>query len=393
MSGDHARDLVVSFAFVPFADTAAVVAAKRVREAGRPVDVIQNAMSSKRTTDPGLDQITGDLVRRRAVLRTPTLFSSWKGVPGFTKPGLKQALEWDADGPGYERVYSRAHWVPSHFLAAAFTVRRPHVRWTAEFSDPLALYVDARERFTQVEDGPLLQELGAAVREAGFTPPGDNLFTWVEALPFALADELVFTNANQRDLMLGRVTDPALRARAEERATVSPHPTLPPEFYRLTDPASELEPGRVHLGYFGNFYATRGLGTVLTALAALPPQDRDRLQLNVFTTKPDELQEAVAAAGLGGTGAVRAHPFVGFLDFLALSTRMDVLLINDAVTKGTFEVNPFLPSKWSDYLGSGRPIWGIVEPGSPLSTQRLDHRTPVNHVTAAMQVLTRLARA
>lgn len=98
-------------------------------------------------------------------------------------------------------------------------------------------------------------------------------------------------------------------------------------------------------------------------------------------------------AGLGGTGAVRAHPFVGFLDFLALSTRMDVLLINDAVTKGTFEVNPFLPSKWSDYLGSGRPIWGIVEPGSPLSTQRLDHRTPVNHVTAAMQVLTRLARA
>lgn len=388
-----ARDLVVAFAFVPFVDTAAVVAAKRVREAGRPVDVIQNEMSTKRATDPTLDQIAGGLVRRRAMLRTPTLFSSWKGVPGFTEPGLAQALEWDADGPGYDRVYSRAHWVPSHFLAAQFTVRRPQVRWTAEFSDPLSLYVDARERFTQVEDGPLLEELGGAVRAAGFDPPGGNLFTWVETLPYALADELVFTNDNQRDLMLGRIADPALAARARERASVRPHPTLPPEFYQLTDPRFDLEPGRVHLGYFGNFYATRGLGTVLTALRELPAEVRDRLQLNVFTAQPADLEGAVRDAGLGDTGTVRARPFVGYLDFLALSTRMDALLLNDAVTSGTFAANPFLPSKWSDYRGSGRPVWGIVEHGSPLSTRPLDHRTPVNHVTAAMQVLTRLARA
>lgn len=394
--GEHAeaaRDLVIAFAFPPFADTAAVVAAKRVREAGRPVDVIQNVMSGKRSVDPSLDQIAGDLVRRRAKLRTPTLFSSWKGVPGFTEPGLEQALEWDADGPGYERVYSRAHWVPSHFLAAQFTARRPHVRWTAEFSDPLSLYVDARERFTRVQDGPLLQELRDAVRAAGFDPPGDNLFSWVEALPYALADELVFTNGNQRDLMLGRIADPELEARARERASVRPHPTLPEEFYRLTDPELELAPGRLHIGYFGNFYATRGLGTVLTALAALPGDVRDRLTLNVFTSSPADLEAAVTAAGLGRTGVVRARPFVDYLDFLALSTRMDVLLLNDAVTAGTFAVNPFLPSKWSDYLGSGRPVWGIVEHGSPLSARRLDHRTPVNHVTATMQVLTHLARS
>lgn len=395
MSGDRgsgAQDLVIAFAFPPFADTAAVVAAKRVREAGRPVDVIQNVMSGKRSVDPSLDQIAGDLVRRRAKLRTPTLFSSWKGIPGFTEPGLAQALEWDADGPGYQRVYSRAHWVPSHFLAAQFKALRQQVQWTAEFSDPLSLYVDARERFTQVEDGPLIGQLGAAVRAAGFDPPGDNLFSWVEALPYALADELVFTNDNQRDLMLGRIADRALAARARERATVRPHPTLPTQFYRLTDPEVELSPGRVHIGYFGNFYATRGLDTVLTALRALATPVRERVQLQVFTSDPAALQTAVQAAGLGDTDTVRAHPFVGYLDFLALSTRMDVLLINDAVTDGTFTVNPFLPSKWSDYLGSGRPVWGIVEEGSPLSARPLDHRTPVNHVTAMMQVLTRLAR-
>ena len=189
--------------------------------------------------------------------------------------------------------------------------------------------------------------------------------------------------------MVEAVTDPALRERVLQVAQVSPHPTLEPDFYGLADPVYPLEPGRRHLGYFGNFYATRGMGTVLDALEVLPPDLRARICLHVFAGKPQELLAEVARRGL--QDVVKAGPFVGFLDFLALCRRMDVLLVNDAETSADLPENPFLPSKWSDYRGSGSAVWGIVEPGSTLDGQDLTYRSPVAHTTAALQVLSRIA--
>lgn len=384
-----ARDLVLSFAFTPFVDTAAIVAAKRVLERGRPVDLISNDLSSQRDQDPALEQIAGSLVRRRHMVEAPAYFSSWKAVRGFVSAGLPQALAWDADGPGYERLYSRAHWIPSHVLAARFKSERPHVHWTAEFSDPLSVYVDASTRHTPIVEDDVAQRLADDLRGAGFDPPGDNLFDWVEHLAYALADEVLFTNPHQRDLMVDRIRDPLLAQRVRERAVVRAHPTLPPDFYRLREPTVDLEPGRRHIGYFGNFYATRGMGTILTALNALPEDLRSRLALHVFTGQ-QELQDQVEARGVGDV--VRVSPYLGYLDFLALCTQMDVLLVNDASTKGVFPRNPYLPSKWSDYRGSGTRVWGVVESGSVLDSAPLDFRSPVRHVSAAMQVLAQIAR-
>lgn len=228
------------------------------------------------------------------------------------------------------------------------------------------------------------------MREAGFEPPtARNVYEWAEVVAFALADELLFTNVHQRDLMVQAVPDPALRERILERATVSPHPTLGPEFYELGTPDYPLEPGRRHIAYFGNFYATRGMSTVLEALEALPQELRDRVCLHVFAGKPDQLLGQVRQRGL--QDVVRAGPFVDFLDFLALCRAMDVLLVNDAQTSSLLTANPFLPSKWSDYKGSGTPVWGIVEPGSILSSQDLAYRSPVGYTSAAVQVLAQIA--
>lgn len=390
LAPSRAADLVVSYCFPPFVDTAAIVAAKRVRETGRPVDVIQNEMTPERTTDPGLARIADDLVVRRAQIDSATYFSAWKAVVRWTELGLQQALAWDREGPGYERMYSRAHFAASHVLAARFKLLRPGVRWQAEFSDPLSHDVRGQVRHAQAAEDALLTTLGAGLRRAGFAPPtSGNVFEWAEVLPFALADELLFTNVHQRDLMVEAVTDPALRERILQVGTVSPHPTLPPEFYELADPELTLEPGRRHLGYFGNFYATRGMDTVLDALEVLPQHQRDRLCLHVFAGKPADLLAEVERRGL--QDVVRAGPFVGFLDFLALCRRMDVLLVNDAVTSGLLSANPFLPSKWSDYRGSGTPVWGIVESGSVLDEQDLAYRSPVGFTSAAVQVLAQIA--
>lgn len=385
-----ARDLVVAYCFPPYADTSSVVAAKRVREAGRPVDVLLNALGSMRRRDVTLDRIAGDLVVRRHEVPSPSHFASFSSMSRFAALGLQQALAWDREGPGYERLYSRAQLAASHLLAARFALLRPELEWTAEFSDPLSLDSDGRPRRSGTAPGVLLRKLSEGFAAAGLRVPATtNALQWAELVAYAFAHRIIFTNPHQRDLMLSRVEDDGLRERAERRAEVSPHPTLPPEFYALHDPELRLDPAVRHLAYFGNFYASRGLGTVLAALDGLPEALRDRLHLHVFAPDRSALDAEVERRGLGRW--VSGRPFVGYLDFLALTRRMDVLVVNDAVTASTFAANPYLPSKWSDYRGSGRPVWGLVEPGSCLDREPLTHRSPTEHVTAAVQVLARLA--
>lgn len=387
---ERVRDLVVSYCFPPFADTASIVAAKRVRQTGRPVDVIQNAMDALRPRDVRLGEIAGSLVRRQVMVPTLTRFSSWASIRDFTEEGLQHALAWDRNRGGYEHLYSRAQFAASHFLAARFVLDRPSVSWTAEFSDPLSHDVTGAVRFAPVVSDALLSRLREGLRARGVTPPDSgNVYEWSELLAFGLADRVMFTNDHQRTFMLNALQDDDLAQSVEMRSVVMPHPTPDPEFYEFASPELDLDPARRNIAYFGNFYVTRGMGTVLDALAALPAAIRSVLALHVFANRTGELEKAVATRGLEDT--VRVTPFVEYLDFLALTRRFDCLLVNDATTPAALGLNPFLPSKWSDYHGSGTAVWGMVEAGSALSTQPLDYCSPVEHTSGAVQVLARIA--
>jgi hypothetical protein len=133
-------------------------------------------------------------------------------------------------------------------------------------------------------------------------------------------------------------------------------------------------------------YATRGLQVVLAAVARLTPAVGAGLRIHVFTTEPADVDRL--AAELAVTASVRASPYVGYLEFLRLSTAFDCLIVNDAITGGSHTLNPYLPSKVSDYRGSAAPVWGLVEQGSPLSRQSLDFVSTLGDVAAAAEVLT-----
>ncbi|WP_440900837.1 hypothetical protein, partial [Actinosynnema sp.] len=193
------RGLVVSYCFPPYADAASVVAAKRVRDHGLPVDVVQNRMDRLRRRDPLLGAIAGPFVRRQVLIPTPSAFSSWRSVRDFTEEGLQHALTWDRDRGGYEHLYSRAQFAASQVLAARFVLARTAVRWTAEFSDPLSHDVTGAVRFSPVDDDALLHVLGEGLRARGVRPPtSGNVFEWSEVLALALADTVLFTNEHQR---------------------------------------------------------------------------------------------------------------------------------------------------------------------------------------------------
>jgi hypothetical protein len=385
------RGLAIVYAFPPYADTSAVVSAKRIRERGRVVDVVYNAMDSIRSTDDTLRRISGPFVGDETAVHTPTYFSNWRSMESFAVEGMKVIRSWQADKDSYDWLYSRAHFAASHFLAAAYKLANPTVAWTAEFSDPLSRDIHGTVRGTPIDEHEFIQSLRRGMSAMGLpTPRSPNSFVWAEELAYVLADELIFTNQNQMDYMLSYCANPEIAAVAQEKAAIAPQPTLPSVFYSMVDREYQLDGRLANLAYFGNFYETRGLDDVLAALAGLAPSARARVCVHVFTVKPRELEQR--AAYFGVAGSVRARPYVPFLEFLNLTTKFDCLLVNDAVTSTAHGRNPYLPSKWADYRGSGTPVWGLVELGSPLSAQSLDHESTLGDVGAASSVLAEIAQ-
>lgn len=383
--------LIVAYNFAPFNDASAVTAMKRLREFGGRWNVISKDMTGARTHDDSLRLLTRQLLNQQTMLEGPSAWSSWPATEEFCERGW-EALQEIERGFAHRRLYSRAMWPTSHFLAALIKARRGDaIDWVAEFSDPLRTDVKGQPRPGVVTETALLDEFRAALASRGLpVPQTDSLFAWAETLAYGLADQVLFTNPHQFTHMLSEITEPALRERVLERAVISPHPTLPREFYELGPAPTELSPAQRHIAFFGTFYPTRGLGDIFDGLNLLTADQAARLKLHLFVPPSDALTEALA--GLKHRASVAVYAQVPFLSFLSLSTHYDALLVNDASTRGMGKrVNPYLPSKLSDYRGSGRPIWAHVEPGSMLSREPAALRSRLGDPRSVARALTALS--
>lgn len=381
-----ASRLVISYCFAPFSDTSAVVAAKVVAEERQPVDVILNDMSAVRSRDDRIGEIARRWVRRIDIVDEPPAFSDWGLISRFSDRALEIVRRNQAERGAYATMYSRALWVGSHLAAARVKIRQPRVRWSAEFSDPLRRGVDGRPRSGALADDVAASELRSAlapdvVRREGI----DTLFDLVEIATFSLADEVIFTNANQLEYMVGLLRSSRLRQSVLEKAVVRPHPTPAPSMYSAVPTTYELQPGVVNLAYFGGFYENRGINDVLVGLMNLPEDVRRRVHFHVFCNRVDEVRASVAAYGL--LGNVLVNGYLSYLEFLNASTQFDVLVAVDVERGGSLPVNPYLPSKVSDYLGSGSDIWAISDPGSPLSALDVRYRSRVGDSRASCTLL------
>lgn len=389
----QARDLAVLYCFTPYLDTSALVAARRLRARGLITDVISQSMDNVRTKDWTSQQVAREFLDTTRVLPGDASFSGWEATRLFTRRVLRAVEKLQAEKGSYRSLYSRAMAPQSHFAAAVVKLRNPTISWTAEFSDPLLMNPYGQERDALIgDDDWLITELRDGIVAAGFAaPPTRQLFLWAELVAYALADEIVFTNENQRTFMLEHCLDPVLAERVAAISSVSHHPTLPERFYEMSPAAYPLSPDLVHIGYFGVFYVTRGLTEVIAALEALDPVERSLVRLHVFTDKPDELELQVLTRNLSDVILVR--PYVPFLEFLNLTLKFDALLVNDASTTEHHKVNPYLPSKISDYRGSGTPVWAIHEPGSVLSTIDTEYSSRLGDSDGATETLRRIIAA
>ena len=385
----RATQVALLFCHPPFLDPSSIVGAKRLTQLGQVTDVVSQDLATLREQDPGAARICSEYVDRTTMLAGVRRFDDWTAVRDFAEEALARVVSREVEHGPYASMYSRALAVHSHFAAALVKLRSPDLHWVAEFSDPLLRNAHGGWREEEMEDDWLRRRLAAALRAAGHEVPTSNrIFEWGELLVYAFADEIIFTNSNQQDFMLGYCADRRLAERAALHSRAAHHPVPPPHLYRAARAPYRLPPTKVHLGYFGNFYVNRGLEDLTEAIGALSPAERGRLQLHIFTDNPEPLVLETLEHGL--SDVIVVNPLLGFLPYLNVLPQFDVLLITDFATREHYDPNPYLPSKLSDYRGSGTPIWAMVEPRSILSGVETEFRSPLGDAAAAHEVLSRI---
>ncbi|WOH37519.1 glycosyltransferase [Thalassotalea fonticola] len=361
------KSLVIAYCFSPYADTSAVVMAKRTRYMSKPVDVIYNKMDRVRDKDENLPGMISSYIGNEKCLSTYTSFSNWLVIEQFCSNSLRQIRKWKMGGKEYKCLYSRAMWPASHFAAALVKLRSPQIKWLAEFSDPLYLDVHGKPRKGDISYS-WLDKNGfiAAIKKLDIDiPKTKELFFWCEFLPYILADELLFTNENQLEYMCSYIKDEDIIHLVKSKATISHHPQPLKQDYQLKSVQYPLDEAKVNFAYFGTFYATRGLGELFAAIRELTTTERSKICVHIFTN--EQTRQFIDNDLSDLHDVIVVNDYVSYFEFLNLCTKVDCLVVRDAETKGNKIINPYLPSKLSDYLGSGTDVWALYEKGSVLN--------------------------
>lgn len=377
--------LVIAYNFAPYSDTGAVVAAKRIRSDGRAVDIISNNMSRVRDKHRENLLLSRPYTAWSEEIPTPAYFASDKAVESFVKSGLEIYEKWISKGRSYDSVYSRSMWPASHFLAAAIKIRNPEIEWVAEFSDPARVTTTGEYRYSKISSESL-QEYFLAQGPTAYSEillREADVFSWTELLPYMFADGLIFTNENQLEIML-KYAPKELESLISNKAIIEQQPTLPPIYYSIESSCVETNVNELNIGYFGEFYNTRGLSEVIHALGQLEDEKLSKVRLWIFSSDTKSVVKDVDPRVL--SQIVNSNK-MRYFEFLNTLEKFDYLIVNDATTLGHHPINPYLPSKLSDYSGSKSRIWGIIEPGSGLSRENLDYKSIIGDTQQAFETI------
>lgn len=386
---NKAKSLVVSYCFPPFVDTSGTVVAKRIRAEGELVDVIYNKMDTRRAINPYLSIIANEFIDQKYEIASPTSFSDWNAIKAFVDDGMIVIHKQVTKKGHYQNVYSRAMWPASHFLASAYKMQHAEVKWIAEFSDPLIFDIHGKEREAKITNSQYLKTILHELKQRNLPlTDSESLFFWCEYLTFVFADKIIFTNENQKNYMLNNFPIQEIIPAVLAKCTIKHQPTLPDMFYHVFKSDYYIDDSFVNLAYFGAFYNTRKLNELVEAVKDMSTSERKKLKIHIFTDQPEEFYHEIKGTSL--SNVFYTSPYIDYFQFLNLTTRFDCVIVNDAVSKPDHDYNPYLPSKLSDYLGSGTDIWGLCEDGSVLSRSDIAYKSPIGDVEATKNMLEKI---
>lgn len=259
-------------------------------------------------------------VRLPVIATTPDLMAVLQGAAYRLLMGL--------DLEQYRAVIT---WSPFHSINPVLVKvkkRHPNLRWIAQFSDPWAANPLEQNRLIKLWS------------------------KWNEPRMVSTADFIVHSSKFSLDLM-----ERSHPGKVSHKSAVIAHP-FDEELFPQRPKARH---NQITMRYVGVLFGRRSPEPLFLALNILfdrRPDLKGKLCVEFVGEVPKSMLDTNAAASLP-TGTIRHVPSVSYLKSLERMYDSDILLLIEADVRE----NLFVPSKLSDYIGSGTPIVGIAPAG------------------------------
>ncbi len=377
-------ELYISLLFPPANYVSGITVFKRIVQGGKPVDVLQSNFKSKNFEK--FNEYVENYINNRIIVDIDCKVDWADCIFKFMKKGM------DAIDRDYKKIYSRSWLMANHFLAGEYKFLNSHVFWTAEFSDPLIYDLNNNpKKYNEmvIDDEGYISKLNDQIKRLNEIKNADfplidngvSAYYVAEYLVYLFADKIIFTNENQAEVMLNQfpvdVKDFVLK-----KSEIKMHPTFPDEFYNIINSGLDLDKNYINFAYFGNdYYSKRHFESLFYSVEALNHKFKDKIRVYLFISNDVFLKKLVPSDRF-----IVKKP-LEYLGYLNATTKFDVLIVNDMITKGNYEINPYLPSKLSDYLGSGSDIWALYENGSSLSGFDLKYKSEISNFNSCLDEL------
>ena len=380
------ENLIISYLFPPSDDVSGIVQAKRILAEKKIVDIVVS--DSEYNSFFKLDEFSNEYINEKIIIEMngePTDYI--QTIFEFIK---KAMVEIEKKNTNYNRISSICWRLANHFLALEYKFKHPDVFWSAEFSDPMLYTIFNEERYDKLDNQEYIDRINKEILKLGGYPLIENptnLYFIVEYLTYLFADEIVFTNINQREIMLSQlpvdVYDMVMK-----KSQITPVPTLDENYYHINETVVDIDENDINIAYFGSYYANRNFESIFYAFDSLNHKYKDKLKFHMYIQNPEFLKEI--AKGMEIENNMIVYDIVDYLEFLNLTTKFDILLANDLVTRDNFKINPYLPSKLADYAGSGNDIWIIYEKGSIMSKADVKYKSHAQNYSTSRDVLIKI---
>ena len=405
-SSKSAEDLIISFKFLPMADVSGIVLAKRALLKGKPIDVVQNCISGPLDND--FNEIIEELIVNRIIIKNFDYGMKRKELDEAFSNYIREGLEKiERINPNYKTITTRTWGIQPVFLALEYKLKHPETEWTAEYSDPIIFDLENKVRSNafkmeyNINNKDYLDRINAEIDKINerLSDDGknirlehisekDNLLFLSEYLGYVFADKVRFTNVYQREIMLSQFPYD-IKDFVMEKSEINPHPTLDEKYYHIKEVDYSVDDDCINIGYFGTYFGKRNFETIFYAIDNLDEEIKSKIKLHLFTLHGENLP--TLTNNLSFHENIIVNEKVSLLEFLNLSTKLDVLLVNDTETKGNFKVNPYRPSKIADYIGSKNDIWGICEKNSIMdSLEEIKYKSYINDFYSAKAVINQI---
>lgn len=375
---DYSNELYISCLFPPSDNISGITVLKRIIENKKQVDVLH--ADSNSDINLALSNEADKFIKNRFIMELNCNFDWAECIFDVIDEAIS-LINHD-----YEKVYSRSWLMANHFIALEYKFLSPDVFWQAEFSDPLIYDLSNNVKTYKemiIDNIEYVEKINAHIDDYNDKFNTDfplienktSLFFICEYLTYLFADKIIFTNENQREIMLNQFPI-EIKQHVINKTEIKPHPTLPEEYYYLHEADIDLDENYINIAYFGNdYYGKRHFESIFYAFENLNHRYLDKVKFYFYLS--DEKPLKLLINTLDSSDKFIFKKPLDYLEFLNACTKFDVLLVNDTVTKGDFEINPYLPSKLSDYSGSNSNIWAMYECGSSLSKRNVKYKSEI----------------